>query len=48
MSSKTVMIVDDEERLRALVRTYLEREGYRVLRRQRPRARCACPHQSPT
>ncbi len=31
MSSKTVLIVDDEERLRALVRTYLEREGYRVL-----------------
>lgn len=31
MTTKTVMIVDDEERLRSLVRTYLEREGYRVL-----------------
>jgi len=31
VSTKTVMIVDDEERLRALVRTYLEREGYRVI-----------------
>ncbi|NLX35067.1 MAG: response regulator transcription factor [Chloroflexi bacterium] len=31
MSARTVLIVDDEERLRALVRTYLEREGYRVL-----------------
>lgn len=31
MSTKTVMIVDDEERLRALLRTYLEREGYRML-----------------
>ncbi len=29
--SKTLLIVDDEERLRALLRDYLEREGYRVL-----------------
>jgi len=31
VSTKTIMIVDDEERLRSLLRTYLEREGYRVL-----------------
>lgn len=30
-SMHTVLIVDDEPRLRALVRQYLEREGYRVV-----------------
>jgi DNA-binding response OmpR family regulator len=29
--SKTILVVDDEERLRALVRTYLAQEGFRVL-----------------
>jgi DNA-binding response OmpR family regulator len=29
--SKTILVVDDEERLRALVRTYLTQEGFRVL-----------------
>jgi DNA-binding response OmpR family regulator len=28
---KTVLVVDDEERLRSLLHTYLAREGYRVL-----------------
>ncbi|WP_033309266.1 response regulator transcription factor [Streptomyces iakyrus] len=31
MTSATVLVVDDETKLRALVRDYLEREGYRVL-----------------
>ena len=30
-TSKTVMVVDDEERMRSLLRTYLAREGYRVV-----------------
>ncbi len=29
--SKTVLVVDDEERLRALLRTYLAQEGFQVL-----------------
>jgi DNA-binding response OmpR family regulator len=29
--SKTVMVVDDEERIRSLVRAYLEQEGFRVV-----------------
>lgn len=29
--NKTVLVVDDEERIRSLVRTYLEREGFRVV-----------------
>ncbi len=28
---KTIMVVDDEERIRTLVRAYLEREGFRVV-----------------
>ena len=29
--SKTIMVVDDEERLRSLLRTYLVQEGFRVI-----------------
>ena len=29
--SKTVMVVDDEERIRSLLRAYLEQEGFRVV-----------------
>lgn len=29
--SKTIMVVDDEERIRSLVRAYLEKEGFRVV-----------------
>ena len=28
---KTILVVDDEERMRSLLQTYLVREGYRVL-----------------
>ena len=31
MATKTIMVVDDEERLRSLLRAYLSQEGYRVL-----------------
>lgn len=31
MTGETVLVVDDEAKLRALVRDYLERDGYRVL-----------------
>lgn len=31
MTTKTIMVVDDEERLRSLLRAYLSQEGYRVL-----------------
>lgn len=31
MEKKTILIVDDEERMRMLIRDFLEREGYRVI-----------------
>ncbi|WP_248581867.1 hypothetical protein [Nocardioides sp. InS609-2] len=30
MASGTIIVVDDEPKIRDLVRTYLEREGYQV------------------